>query len=356
MQADQYYRQQLSREEQAVYHDMQAGICSLAASFPLPRLTNRQLSDIFFLLRLDHPEIFWVSGFRYSAVPDAETVQFKPEYIFKKKQILSHRQAMETRITRLVRQAADLSEAEKEQFVHDFICSSITYDKLKKPYSHEIIGPLGQGVGVCEGIAKSVKVLLDRLGIWCIIALSDNNPEKGIRYRHTWNIIRLNGQYYHLDATFDRSLSEDGLIRYDYYNLPDSHVFRDHEPSMYPLPVCGDNKNFWYREKKLSFTKEEELQSRIAQYVRKKKPLVFHWRGGYLTADIIRKIADMVRIEAEKKQLSPGIRINRGQSVVQIDFLAAPPEEDVTLQQADMDEQLEAADSEPAPADASENF
>ena len=29
---------------------------------------------------------------------------------------------------------------------------------------------LGQGVGVCEGIAKSVKVLCDALGIWCMIA------------------------------------------------------------------------------------------------------------------------------------------------------------------------------------------
>ena len=30
------------------------------------------------------------------------------------------------------------------------------YDKLKKPYSHEIIGPLGQGVGVCEGIDPEI--------------------------------------------------------------------------------------------------------------------------------------------------------------------------------------------------------
>ena len=32
------------------------------------------------------------------------------------------------------------------------------YDKLKKEYSHEIIGALGNGVAVCEGIAKAVKI------------------------------------------------------------------------------------------------------------------------------------------------------------------------------------------------------
>ena len=71
-------------------------------------------------------------------------------------------------------------------YVHDFICENVRYDKLKKAYSHEIIGPLGQGVGVCEGIAKSVKILCDALNLWCIIAICGNNPEKGIKYRHTW--------------------------------------------------------------------------------------------------------------------------------------------------------------------------
>ena len=69
-------------------------------------------------------------------------------------------------------------EWEKEKYVHDFICENVRYDKLKKPYSHEIIGPLGQGVGVCEGIAKAVKVFCDALGLWCMIAICGNNPEK----------------------------------------------------------------------------------------------------------------------------------------------------------------------------------
>lgn len=44
-----------------------------------------------------------------------------------------------------------LSEWEKEKYVHDFICENVHYDKLKKSYSHEIIGPLGQGVGYVKG-------------------------------------------------------------------------------------------------------------------------------------------------------------------------------------------------------------
>ena len=53
-----------------------------------------------------------------------------------------------------------------------------------------------------------MKVLCDAFGIWCMIAVCGNNPEKGIKYRHTWNIVRIGGNYYHLDATFDKYNSE----------------------------------------------------------------------------------------------------------------------------------------------------
>ena len=159
---------------------------------------------------------------------------------------------MTDRVEKIAREAKTFSQWDKEKYIHDFLCESIHYDKLKKPYSHEIIGPLGHGVGVCEGIAKSVKVLCDALGIWCMIAVCGNNPEKGIKYRHTWNIVKIDGQYYHLDVTFDNTLgnyekkenqkpenktprntsgknkagkAEQMDFRYDYFNLDDKNNF-----------------------------------------------------------------------------------------------------------------------------------
>ena len=148
-----------------------------------------------------------------------------PEYLFEKGKIKEHKKALESRVEKLIRPAAKLSEWEKEKYVHDFICENVRYDKLKKPYSHEIIGPLGQGVGVCEGIAKAVKVLLRRhLGVWCVIAICGNNPEKGIKYRHTWNIVRnrrcvLIIWMPPLIIRWEKHNCAEGGIRYDYFNL-----------------------------------------------------------------------------------------------------------------------------------------
>ena len=233
----------------------------------------------------------------------------------------------------------DKSEWEKEKYVHDFICENIRYDKLKKSYSHEIIGPLGQGVGVCEGIAKAVKILLDALGVWCVIAICGNNPEKGIKYRHTWNIVKIGGICYHLDATFDNTLGKDretSEIRYDYFNLDDKKIFRDHEPLIAPAPVCTNGDHFYYREKKLSFTKQEDVYKRSLQAAKKGKTLTFHWRGGYLTREALKELLDLIRKAGEERKKTPVVNVNWPQAVLRFDYVetAGETEPEVVVEEA----------------------
>ena len=244
---------------------------------------------------------------------------------------------MKSRVEKLVRPAQSLSEWEKEKYVHDFICQNVHYDKLKKAYSHEIIGPLGQGVGVCEGIAKAAKVLLDALGVWCVIAICGNNPEKGIKYRHTWNIVRIGGAYYHLDTTFDNTLGKSDKvedIRYDYFNLDDGHIFKDHEPLIAAAPHCTDHDHFYYKEKKLSFTKTEDVYKRSLQAAKKGKTLTFHWRGGYLTREVLNELLGLIRKAGEEKNKTAVVNINWPQAVLRLYYTEAQMQECITMEDA----------------------
>lgn len=336
-----FYYEKLTKSQQKAYHAMKTGLKSLAPSFTVPRLEGKELADIYFLLRLDCPEIFYTGQFNYRYYPDSENVEMIPEYLFNKNKIMDHQKAMDSRVKKLARQAEKLNEKEKELFIHDFICQNVRYDKLKKAYSHEIIGPLGQGVGVCEGIAKTVKILCDALGIWCIIALSEANPEKNIKYRHAWNIVRIGGKYYHLDATFDNSLSNENGIRYDYFNLSDAQLFRDHEPVIWKVPACEDGDHSYYREKKVSFTKYEDVQKRAAQAVKKGKTMTFHWRGGYLTREVLGELIQIVENEARKKEKYATLSLNWPQAILQISFKSQLPEQQLILEEANEGETLE---------------
>ena len=333
-----YYYTKLNKQHQAVYHAMQQCLLSLADEWQMPRVSGEALYNIFFQLRLDHPEIFWATGFKYRYYENSGNLIFLPEYLFEKAKIREHQKAMASRVEKLVRPAKSMSELEKEKYVHDFICQNVRYDKLKKSYSHEIIGPLGQGVGVCEGIAKSVKVLLDALSVWNVIAICGNNPEKGIKYRHTWNIVKIGGTYYHLDVTFDNSLGDEE-IRYDYFNLDDKNIFRDHEPLIAPAPSCTDGGHFYYKEKKLSFTKVEDVYKRSLQAAKKGKTLDFHWRGGYLTKEVLKELLDEIHKAGEERQKKAIVNLNWPQAVLRVRYADGAVSEEVHMQEANEGEQ-----------------
>ena len=182
-------------------------------------------------------------------------------------------------------------------------------------------------------MAKTVKLLCDGLGLPCMIAVSDRDRANGERYLHAWNIVRLGGQCYHLDATFDNSLSKYGP-RYDYFNLDDTKIFRDHRPLLYPAPACTDGGQFYYKLQHLSWTKPEEVARRVDQALRKKQPgLVFHWRGGYLTREVLAELCAQIDAAAQARGRAAAISVNWPQAVLQVRFVdAAQPVETETLE------------------------
>lgn len=182
-------------------------------------------------------------------------------------------------------------------------------------------------------MAKTVKLLCDGLGLPCMIAVSDRDRANGERYLHAWNIVQLGGQCYHLDATFDNSLSKYGT-RYDYFNLDDTKIFRDHRPLLYPAPPCTDGGQFYYKLQHLSWTKPEEAARRVDQALRKKQPgLVFHWRGGYLTREVLAELCLQIDAAAQARGRAAAISVNWPQAVLQVRFVdAAQPVETESLE------------------------
>ena len=331
-----YYEKGLSKVQRPIYELLRQGFDRLDTVIRVPKLSSEELADVYLRLKLDEPLLFFVTGYSYRFYPGADHVEFLPEYLFDKGKIREHRQAVNARIQRLTRPLMGKSDREKEEAIHDFILQNVRYDKLKKSYSHEIIGPLTQGVGVCEGIAKTVKVLCDAVHLPCIVTLSHNNPEQGVKYRHAWNVVTVNGKNYHLDATFDNSLQR-GAERYDYFNLDDKHIFRDHQALVMEVPKCTDGDGFYYRT--ISLTKMEQVESRIRQTLRKKKPhLVFHWRGGGLNRAILEEIIEFGKAAAAEKGKSLRCSVNVAQAVIQLDF-DEEKGEDLTVQQPDEEQE-----------------
>jgi len=104
----------------------------------------------------------------------------------------------------------EMTPEDKVRQIHDYLAGHIRYDYDLKSISHNAYGALVMGEAVCDGYAESFKYLLDLVGI-------DNHliygQAKGID--HAWNLIALDGAYYHFDLTWnDDDIYEETINEY----------------------------------------------------------------------------------------------------------------------------------------------
>ena len=59
---EEFYYQKMGKLQQTAYHNMLKGVRELADEIQLPQLDGESLYWVFFQMRLDHPEVFWLTG------------------------------------------------------------------------------------------------------------------------------------------------------------------------------------------------------------------------------------------------------------------------------------------------------
>lgn len=120
--------------------------------------------------------------------------------------------------------------------VHDAVIETAEYDYALSNYidtvnSAERMGPeytaygaLVEGSTVCYGYASAFKLLCDRLDLPC---WSVGGTSEGIG--HQWNIVRLDGENYIVDCTWDDTTGTD-----NYFLCPvDSPDYQIDDTSLY---------------------------------------------------------------------------------------------------------------------------
>ena len=75
------------------------------------------------------------------------------------------------------------------------------------PIPHLAYGPLVEFRGICSGLAWAFKTLMDEANIECICV--SGFLKEDLKTGHMWNLVKLDGQYYHVDPTW--GIKDDGV-------------------------------------------------------------------------------------------------------------------------------------------------
>ena len=256
---DRYYYSILSDADKQVYKKIYDGILAFEPHISLPD-SETAPEVILEYIGLDNPHIFYADFSRCSICKSVFGKSIDITYWYTQAEFDELNGKVNNVLKKMLSRVCGKSDYEKELSVHDLLIENISYDfsaleNLRKhsPRSNSILGVLFYKTAVCEGVAKVYKMLLNMLDIKCIVAVGTESKH---RVPHAWNIVKIEGEAYHTDVTWDIDTSKT-FRKYDYFNLTDADIVIDHSPKI-RYPVCNCAKyNYFARNGYIARTPED---------------------------------------------------------------------------------------------------
>ncbi|MDR2939284.1 MAG: hypothetical protein LBV08_03075 [Clostridiales bacterium] len=159
-----------------------------------------------------------------------------------------------------------MGDYERELEIHDYLALNVEYDFENyllgdvPDESHTPYGALIKNVAVCDGFAESFRILATMAGLECETILGFAGEP------HAWNRVKIDGEYYLLDVTFDTPVpSKPGLVLYAYFNLTDSQMGIDHEPDIVDDIKCTATEYNYYIYNDLLFSSQDEFDHKFTE-------------------------------------------------------------------------------------------
>lgn len=250
-----YYRSTLHGALLTAYDKIRDCIIQYAKETIVIGVTVAEVQSVFRMLKHDCPWMFFVEKISYQSYLITNKIAIvSPVYRMEHTEVdnyLSTLLASFSKI-RLFNISGSGSQRTIVTSLHDYFCENVRYDNSLDPLSFECIGPLIYRKGVCEGISRAIKFCLDILNISALVVHGRVKEEQRLTQcinnieGHTWNLIQLDGIYYHFDVTYDLTLQAYGIIRYDYYGLSDKEITVDHIlPTLCTIPRCIEGLKYY---------------------------------------------------------------------------------------------------------------
>ena len=208
-------------------------------------LREAELHLVIFAYSMDHPEVFWLqSKFAYYTTDNQTFLQLNSG--LSAQEIISDAKKMQAAVNSIFSGVtADMSEYDRELEIHNEFLSRCEYADHEAEGTDDFrvytsVGALADNYAVCEGYSRAMQILLSAAGIESYHVLGIGNEEL-----HMWNTVKIDGDWYFLDSTWNDSASGD--TDYDYFNITTEQVLRNHtiSPLYWDLSeeeVCGNGE------------------------------------------------------------------------------------------------------------------
>lgn len=180
---------------------------SALTSSEIGKKTGEILADIILKVKYTYPEMYFVENsftiWRYTSGRVSVGLNYSEgiDNVQKRMRLYA---AFKEDILSLITE--DMTDFQKAVTVHDYIVMNLKYDTSYNVY--DAVNMALGGSGVCQGYAQMFyDICANELGMGCGFAVGQNKTPGDAG--HIWNVINIDGAWYHTDATYDDPLFRD---------------------------------------------------------------------------------------------------------------------------------------------------
>lgn len=248
---NEYWRNRLDQEADKCYTYLLQGMRKKMKNVDCGNVSMESVEKAYFAIYNDHPELFYLShapkivqrssGFiGFGSLSCSSSLVVMP--IYSDREIRDCELKIDGIKTELKKQITPrTTDEEKVLLAAEYLVRNTVYE-INDQFNQNAASALCFGRAQCSGISKAFKLLMDELGVDCIMISGNADDGRGNSGAHAWNLVKIAGQYYHVDVTFMLGANTDPTrplvnmyLLYDDDSMAENHTWDKTE-----VPKCTD--------------------------------------------------------------------------------------------------------------------
>ena len=178
-------------------------------------ISKAELEAVIADIIYSEPALFYVdSSYSYTSNAGQRILKLMPTYTHTPTEVAAMRTEYEAALAEIVANAPQTgSDFDKILYLHDYFVRNYSYDKTLA--IHDVYTFFTQKTGVCQAYMLALIAAAEALGLESLPVTSD-------AMKHAWNLVKIDGAWYHVDITWDDTNTLPTRISYDYFLQSDA--------------------------------------------------------------------------------------------------------------------------------------
>lgn len=212
----------------------------------IPKLTQTEFTNVFFAVKNDNPDILCFSdSCNMITFMSSCFLELHYDYDYDTCKIMTNE--LDVKVQEIMQNIDVADQYSAELQIHDYIVLNCNYDEDSGNASNAY-GCLIDGAAVCSGYSRAMMLILHYAGIDSMLVGGTGVTADQKEISHMWNIVRIDGEPYHLDVTWDDSDNVSGAVSHLFFNLTSDEISDDHKDFSIDIDCNSNNADYFVRE------------------------------------------------------------------------------------------------------------